>query len=167
RVLDDGVGRYTAPELPPDDPVDVGRYLDAFRRSRWLIAGIVVALTAAVLVISLLLPKTYRATSKLVLSQTPQALSSSDAQSTQRDLATVRVLLTTRELLAAAAKKPGLVGETVNSLRGKVQASVDQDANIINIVATDDSARGAAAIANTVAATFLARERREQQQQVN
>jgi tyrosine-protein kinase len=164
--LDDGVGRYTAPELPPDDPVEVGRYLDAFKHSRWLIAGIVVAVTGAVLVISLLLPKTYQATSKLVLNPSAPTLASSDAQSTQRDLATVRVLLTTRELLAATAKS-GLVGETVNSLRDKVSASVDQDANVINVVGTDDTARGAAAIANGVAATFLARERREQQQQVN
>jgi len=164
--MGDAVGRYTAPELPPDEPVEVGRYVDALKRSRWLIAIIVVSLTAAVLVISLLLPKTYQATSKLVLDQTPQSLPSSDAQSTQRDLATVRVLLTTRELLAAAAKN-GLQGETVDSLRGKVSASVDQDANVINIVATDDTARGAAAIANVVAATFLARERRVQQRQVN
>ena len=67
RVLDDGVGRYTAPDIPPDEPVEVGRYLDAFRRSKWLIALIVVSLTAAVLLISLLLPKTYRATSKIAL----------------------------------------------------------------------------------------------------
>jgi capsular exopolysaccharide synthesis family protein len=166
RVSDDGVGRYTAPELPPDDPVEVGRYLDAFRRSRWLIAGIVVLVTAAVFVISLLLPKTYQATSKLVLNPSAQPLASSDAQSTQRDLATVRVLLTTRELLAAVAKN-GPAGETVNSLRDKVSATVDQDANVINVVGTDDAARGAAAIANGVAATFLARERRQQQQQVN
>jgi capsular exopolysaccharide synthesis family protein len=166
RVSDDGVGRYTAPELPPDDPVEVGRYLDAFRRSRWLIAGIVVFVTAAVFVISLLLPKTYQATSKLVLNPSAQPLASSDAQSTQRDLATVRVLLTTRELLAAVAKN-GPAGETVNSLRDKVSATVDQDANVINVVGTDDTARGAAAIANGVAATFLARERRQQQQQVN
>jgi capsular exopolysaccharide synthesis family protein len=165
RVLDDGVGRYTAPELPPDDPVDVGRYFDAFRRSRWLIAGIVVALTAAVLVISLLLPKTYQATSKLVLNTTPSSVVASDAQSTQRDLATVKASLTYRPLLAAAAKN-GLTGETVNSLRGKVHASVDQDANVISVVGTDDTARGAAAIANVVAATFLARERRDQEQQV-
>jgi capsular exopolysaccharide synthesis family protein len=165
-VSDDGVGRYTAPELPPDDPVEVGRYLDAFRRSRWLIAGIVVFVTAAVFVISLLLPKTYQATSKLVLNPSAQPLASSDAQSTQRDLATVRVLLTTRELLAAVAKN-GPAGETVNSLRDKVSATVDQDANVINVVGTDDTARGAAAIANGVAATFLARERRQQQQQVN
>jgi capsular exopolysaccharide synthesis family protein len=164
--MDEGIGRYTAPELPPDEPVEVGRYLDALKRSRWLIAAIVVSLTVAVLVISLLLPKTYQATSKLVLNQTPQTLLSSDAQSTQRDLATVRVLLTTRELLAAAAKN-GLQGETVDSLSGKVSASVDQDANVINITATDDTARGAAAIANGIAATFLARERRAQQGEAN
>ncbi len=165
RVVDDGVGRYTAPDLPPDDPVEVGRYLDAFKRSRWLIAGIVVLVTVAVFVISLLLPKTYQATSKLVLNPTPTTVVSSDAQSTQRDLATVKVLLTTRELLGAAVKN-GLNGETVDSLRGKVQATVDQDANVINITATDDTARGAAAIANGIAATFLARERRTEQQQL-
>ena len=166
RVWDEGVGRYTASELPPDDPVEVGRYLDAFKRSRWLLVGIVVSVTAAVFVISLLLPKTYQATSKLVLNPSAQSLAPSDAQSTQRDLATVRVLLTTRELLAAAVKN-GLTGETVNSLRDKVTANVDQDANVINIVGTDDTARGAAAIANGVAATFLARERRQQQQQIS
>jgi capsular exopolysaccharide synthesis family protein len=166
RLMDEGLGRYTAPELPPDEPVEVGRYFDALKRSRWLIGIIVVSLAVTVLVISLLLPKTYRATSKLALNQTPQSLPSSDAQSTQRDLATVRVLLTTRELLAAAAKN-GLRGETVKSLRGKVSASVDQDANVINISATDDTARGAAAIANGVAATFLAREGRAQRRQVN
>jgi tyrosine-protein kinase len=165
RVLDDGVGRYTASGVPPDEPVEVGRYLDAFRRSKWLIALIVASLTTAVLVISLLLPKTYRATSKIVLEQSSGSLSSSDAQSTQRDLATVRVLLTTRRLLRAAVTN-GPRGETVDSLRDKVHASVDQDANVIDIVATDDTARGAAGIANAVAATFLTRERRAERQQL-
>jgi tyrosine-protein kinase len=163
--MDDRIGRYIAPDVPPDDPVEVGRYLDAFRRSKWLIAGIVAALTAAVLVISLFLPKTYSATSKIALVQSPNSLSSSDAPSTQRGLATMRVLLTTRELLRASLKS-GLRGETVDSLRGKVHATVDQDANVINVTATDDTAGGAAAIANTVAATFLARERRAQQQEL-
>ena len=165
RVLDDGVGRYTAPDLPPDEPVEVGRYLDAFRRSKWLIALIVVSLTAAVLLISLFLPKTYQATSKIALVESPDSLSSSDAPSTQRGLNTVAIRLTTRESLRAAVKN-GLVGETVDSLRDKVHATVDQDANVINVVATDDTARGAAAIANTVAATFLARQRRQERQQL-
>ena len=119
RVLDDGVGRYTAPELPPDDPVDVGRYLDAFRRSRWLVAGMVVALTAAVLVISLLLPKTYQATSKLVLNTTPSSAVASDAQSTQRDLATVKASLAAAQVeyavYAAAAARQSVHRMTIGS----------------------------------------------------
>jgi capsular exopolysaccharide synthesis family protein len=167
RVLEDGGGRYSAPGLPPDEPVEAGRYLDALRRSKWLIALIVASLTGAVLVISLLLPKTYRATAKLALDQSPQSFSSSDAESTQRNLATVRVLLTTREQLRAAVKNGlGLEGETVKSLRDKVHASVDQDANVIDVVATDDTALGAAAIANAVARTFLTRERRAERQQL-
>src|SRR6476646_5661092 len=136
RLMNEGIGRYTAPELPPDEPVEVGRYLDAFRRSRWLIAGIVLAVTLAVFVISLLLPKTYQATSKLVLNPTSSTAVSTDAQSTQRALATVKAMLTYRPLLAAAVKT-GLKGETADSLRNKVSASVDQDANVINITATD------------------------------
>jgi tyrosine-protein kinase len=163
-LMNEGIGRYTAPELPPDEPVEVGRYVDAFKRSRWLIAGIVVAVTVAVFVISLLLPKTYQATSKLVLNPNPAAAGTTDAQSTQRDLATDKAMLTYQPLLAAVAKTVN--GETVDSLRTKVSASVDQDANVINITATDDTARGAAAIANGVAATFLAREHRTQQQKL-
>jgi tyrosine-protein kinase len=162
--MDEGIGRYTAPELPPDEPVEVGRYLDALKRSRWLIALIVVSLTLAVFVISLLLPKTYQAISTLVLNPTPQSVST-DAQSTQRDLATVKAMLTYRPLLSAAVKN-GLEGETVDSVRKKVTASVDQNANVINIVGTDDTARGAAAIANVVAATFLSRERRTEKQRL-
>jgi capsular exopolysaccharide synthesis family protein len=154
-----------APDLPPDEPVEVGRYLDAFRRSKWLIALIVVALTAAVLVISLLLPKTYRATSKIALVQPPDSLASSDAPSTQRGLNTVAVRLTTRDARRAAVKN-GLEGETVDSLRDKVHATVDQDANVINVIATDDTARGAAAIANGVAGTFLAMQRRQERRQL-
>ena len=115
--------------------------------------------------ISLLLPKTYRATSKIALVESPDSLSSSDAPSTQRGLNTVAIRLTTRESLRAAVRN-GLEGETVDSLRDKVHATVDQDANVINVVATDDTARGAAAIANTVAATFLARQRRQERQQL-
>jgi capsular exopolysaccharide synthesis family protein len=154
-----------APDLPPDEPVEVGRYLDAFRRSKWLIALIVVALTAAVLVISLLLPKTYRATSKIALVQPPDSLASSDAPSTQRGLNTVAVRLTTRDARRAAVKN-GLEGETVDSLRDKLHATVDQDANVINVIATDDTARGAAEIANGVAGTFLARQRRQERRQL-
>jgi Uncharacterized protein involved in exopolysaccharide biosynthesis len=48
-------------EPPPEQPIDVPRYANALRRSRVLIAGIVLGITALVLVLSLALPKTYTA----------------------------------------------------------------------------------------------------------
>jgi capsular polysaccharide biosynthesis protein len=164
-VTDDGIGRYTSPELPHDEPVEVGRYMDALRRSRLLIALIIVPVTLAVLAISFAVPKTYRATSKIVLEATTDSLSGTDAQSVQRRLATIQVLLTTREMLRSAAAN-GLKGETDDTLNDKVHATVDQNANVVSIVATDDNARGAAAIANVVAATFLAKQRRLEQQRL-
>jgi capsular exopolysaccharide synthesis family protein len=164
-VTDDGIGRYTSSELPHDEPVEVGRYMDALRRSRLLIALIIVPVTLAVLAISFAVPKTYRATSKIVLEATTDSLSGTDAQSVQRRLATIQVLLTTREMLRSAVAN-GLKGETDNTLNDKVHATVDQNANVVSIVATDDNARGAAAIANVVAATFLAKQRRLEQQRL-
>jgi capsular exopolysaccharide synthesis family protein len=164
-MTDDGTGRYTPPDLPHDEPVEVGRYVDALRRSRLLIALIIVPLTLVVLVVSLLMPKTYRATSKIVFEETPDSISGSDAQSVERRLATIQVLLTTREALRAAANS--IRGETQDMLEDKVSATVDQNANIVSIVATDDDARGAATIANVVATTFLADRRRSERQRVS
>jgi capsular exopolysaccharide synthesis family protein len=163
-VAGDGIARYSAPDLPPDQPLEVGRYLDALRRSWLLIALIIVGLTVAVLVISLSLPKTYRATSKIVLDETADSLSSGDAESVQRRLATIQILLSTRDVLGTAAAR--LKGETADTLDDKVQSTVDQNANIVNIVASDDQARGAAAIANVVADTFLAKQRRLERQRI-
>jgi uncharacterized protein involved in exopolysaccharide biosynthesis len=73
-VAGDGFGRYGPPDIPPDQPLEIGRYVDALRRSKVLIALIVGGLTAAVLVISLLLPKTYRATAKLLVDGTGDSL---------------------------------------------------------------------------------------------
>ena len=48
-----------------EEPVDLGRYLVALRRSRWLIAAIVAIITAAVLALSLTLPKHYVASASV------------------------------------------------------------------------------------------------------
>jgi capsular exopolysaccharide synthesis family protein len=164
-VAGDGFGRYGPPEIPPDQPLEIGRYVDALRRSKVLIALIVGGLTAAVLVISLLLPKTYRATAKLLVDGTGDSLVSGDAESAQRRLATIQVLLKTRAVRTGAARN--VQGETVDTLGDKVKTSVDQNANIVNIVATDDDAQGAARIANVVAGTFLAQQRRVESQRLN
>ena len=108
--------------FPDEESIDVPRYLSALRRGAWLVALIVVPLTASVLVLSLVLPKTYSATSSLVLEDQSGSVGSDAETSTQR-LATIQRLLTSREVLEAAADK--LAGETADTLEDKVTASVD------------------------------------------
>ena len=153
-----GLPAYSTPALPPDQPVEAGRYLDSLRRSKLLIVLIVVPLTAAVLVVSLMLPKTYRATSKVVVAGVSDPLQNRDVETIERRLATIDALITTRETLRRAARR--VRGETVATLDESVSSSVDPAANIINISATHETPRGAARIANAVATTFVNTERR-------
>src|SRR5687768_3441844 len=159
-----GMGSHGATRLPQDEPIEVGRYLSALRRSWLLILLIVVPLTAAVLLVSLTLSETYRATAKIVVESAADPLATRDVESVERRLATIQVLLTTRDNFRRASRR--LKGERVVTLKDKVQASVDPNANIINVVATDDSAAGAARIANAVASSFLATDRRAERRRL-
>jgi len=160
-----GASRYGAPGLPHDEPIEVGRYLRTLRRSWLLVLLIVLPLTAVVLVVSLSLPDTYRASAKIVVENTADPLATRDVESVERRLATIQTLLTTRETFRRAARR--VKGETAATLDEKVSASVDPNANIINVVATDDTARGAARIANAVATSFLGTERRAERRRLN
>jgi capsular exopolysaccharide synthesis family protein len=147
----------------PDDgdrPVDVSRYVGALRRGAWLIALIVVPLTLTVLVVSLTLPKTYRATAKIVKTDAGGVFGSGDVETVKRRLATLETLLVTPAVLERAARR--LPGESAGTLEDKVHASVDRDSNILNVVGSDGDAKGAASIANAVANAFLAIQRSEQ-----
>jgi len=135
-----------------DQPVEVPRFLAALRRAWWLIALIVIPFTGVVLVLSLVLPKTYDATARLVVQSEAGALSGSDNDSETRRLATIQTLLTSRDVLTQAAEE--LPRETPDTLEDKVSASVDAVASIVDLTASDNDADGAAAIANTVADTF-------------
>ena len=150
----ESVSLLRALEPPPEQPVDVRKYANALRRSRLLIAATVVTLTGLVLALSLVLPKTYSAKATILLDESPQITASADAA---RQLATIQTLLTTRGVLAAAARR--LPGESAETLAGKIQATVDPAANIIRIRASAANPRDAARIANAVANAFLARQR--------
>jgi Mrp family chromosome partitioning ATPase len=148
------VSQLHALELPPEQPIDVGRYANALRRSKLLIVAIVVAVTAIVLGISLVLPKTYSAQATILFDEGPSLTSATDAE---RQLATIQKLLVTRDVLGRSARR--LPGESVTSLAGTVQAAVDPTANIVTISASASSPARAARTANVVAGAFLARER--------
>jgi Mrp family chromosome partitioning ATPase len=154
QPLPESVSRLRALEPPPEQPVDVRKYVNALRRSRFLIAAIVATLTGLVLALSLALPKTYTAKATVLLDESPDVTASADAE---RQLATIQTLLTTRGVLASAARS--LPGESADTLAGKVHAVVDPTANIIRIAASATSPKGAARIANAVASSFLARQR--------
>jgi capsular polysaccharide biosynthesis protein/MinD-like ATPase involved in chromosome partitioning or flagellar assembly len=147
------VPRLHALEPPAEQPIDVRRYVNALRRSRVLIAVIVVGLTAFVLLLSLALPKTYTAQATILFDETPSVTSTTDAE---RQLATIEKLLMTRDVLALGAQK---LGESSSALASKVHASVDPNANIVLISASASTPKAAARTANAVAAAFLARER--------
>jgi Mrp family chromosome partitioning ATPase/capsular polysaccharide biosynthesis protein len=160
----DGQARYGGAGLAPDEPIETGRYAAALRRSWLLILLIVVPLTAAVFLVSLALPKTYRATSKIVVESPADPLQARDVQSVERRLATIQALLTTRQTFRRAARR--FKGVQAATLEDNVSASVDPKANIINVVATHETAAGAAQIANAVAISFLTAEGRVEQRRL-
>jgi capsular exopolysaccharide synthesis family protein len=135
-----------------EDPIEVGRYMEALRRNRWLIAAIVVIVTAVTLAASLSLPKVYDSSATIIVNNTAGTLGS-ESQAIQRNLQTTATLVTTAAVLQEAAKS--LPGETRTSLAGKVSASVEENANIINIKVTYGTAEGAAKLAGAVAEAFL------------
>src|SRR4051812_18828018 len=137
-----------------DEPtVDVRRYLGALQRNRALIGVTVAGITLVVLVLSLILPKKYEATARIVLDPDTSLFSTPDATSTQRELATIQKLVTSPDVESAAAEKVG--DETQDSIDSKIDSSVSQTANLINVSATDSDPDKAAEIANAVAVSFL------------
>jgi capsular exopolysaccharide synthesis family protein len=142
-----------------EERIEVRRYLDALSRSRWMIAAVVVLMTSVVVGASLLLPDTYRSTTRLVFEQSTAPFGETDEASTLRRLTTTETLLTSQQVLDAAAREvPGF--DDGDDVAGKVTSSVEDDANIINISGSDEDPQIAARIANAVAAAFLSERER-------
>lgn len=134
-----------------DQPIELRRLLEALRRSLLLIATIMLAITGATLVLSLILPKTYTASAKLVFDPTQNPTQATDSASVERTLATVASLVTTPSVLDPVAAHHGL---TEAKLKKKVTATADASANLIHISASDRKPGGAASLANDVATSF-------------
>lgn len=134
-----------------EDAIDVshiGRVLAANAR---LILVVAVAVAAVVFVVAHGKESRYRATARIVSDTTTTSTTGTDTD--PRRLATNVALLTTPDVLDAAARK--LPGETGASLRDKLSSTAATDADVITVTATDTSAAAAAADANAVARAFL------------
>jgi capsular polysaccharide biosynthesis protein/Mrp family chromosome partitioning ATPase len=147
-----------------EETVDLRRYLEALRTNRWLIAGIVVAVTVVVLVVSLAVPKRYEAKASVAVNNPGATLGSGESQAIQRALTTLATFATTHPVLAEAAAS--IPGETPTSLSGAVSTSVGETAYIIDIKVSDRSPARAAALANAVARAFIKQRAAIQQAQV-
>jgi Mrp family chromosome partitioning ATPase/capsular polysaccharide biosynthesis protein len=135
-----------------EDPIEVTRYVESLRRSRWLIAAIVVVVTGAVIAISLTLPKVYETSANIVIDSSA-GVSVGSGETVERELATIATLATTTPVLSEAAR--AVPGETVGNLERHVSSSVDSSANIIHLTVSASSGRAAASLANAVAQAFL------------
>jgi capsular exopolysaccharide synthesis family protein len=142
-----------------EEPVDLHRHVKALRRSRFFILLIVIAMTGSAFAFSLSLPKKYTAKARIEMVDSGNLLNSPDATTVARELATAQTLLTTPRILGAAAQR---LGVSEKALEGKVQSSVDANANIINVSATSRSSAASAAIANAVAGAFVSQEQSSQ-----
>lgn len=135
-----------------DQPVDVRRYLDALRRGARVIVAIALVVTVAVALVSRALPKSYGASAHIIYNPTTSPLQSSEAASTQRELATFEYLARTPATIDRAA---GELKESPETLKNATSASTDENTNIITISASGSSPRQAADRANALAKAFL------------
>jgi capsular polysaccharide biosynthesis protein len=152
--LANGSTASAATEPLRDPPLDLGRVAAAVRRSRLPVLAAVATVMGAVLVASVRAPARYEATARIAAEADGTGGPVDPAGLTNR-LATSRELVAAPAVLAAVASR--VPGHTPRELAAKVSASVDAQASILDVSATDTSPRRAAALANAAAAAFLER----------
>jgi Mrp family chromosome partitioning ATPase/capsular polysaccharide biosynthesis protein len=137
--------------------LDVRDYLRPIWRHKWLIAALVVAVTAATYTYYNGQPRQY-ATSTQVFLQ-PSAASSavtgaSASQFSDRDIANLARLLTTRPVAVRVAKQIGYTGDPIGLL-GAVRVIPDVGSNFVTISATSGDPVLTAKLANGFAKAFI------------
>src|SRR5947208_2442929 len=147
-----------------EESIEVRRYIDALRRSKWLIAILVLLTTVTTVVVSKALPKTYTAEASIVKETTTAGpLDTVPVESLTRQLQTIQKLLITSNVLDRAARQ--VPPDSANALAGTVSSSVDPNANLIYIDATARHPQRAADRANAVATAFVDEQRDVTRQQ--
>jgi len=150
-------------DQPARKDVDVASYLGAIARQWWLILALVVVGIVAGVLLTLLQPETYDATSSVYIGQTTDANGNPMAGLNSNAKAAIE-LLSSQALLDAAAEATG-DGVTASLLREKTtvetpSSTVKTTTSVVNIVVitvTDESPERAAAAANALAQALLER----------
>jgi capsular exopolysaccharide synthesis family protein len=147
---------------PPPDQQSLRRYIEAIRERIWL-AIIAVAITTLAAILYVATAATvYEAEVRIVVApidQSEGALSSlgliGGSGDPLRDVETASTLLVTNSAAEQTAKKLGL-DQTPQSILNSLKAEPVAESNVVSITAKDDTADGAAELANTFAAAAIA-----------
>jgi capsular exopolysaccharide synthesis family protein len=128
------------------------RSLRVLRERWWIVLAVAAACVAGALAISLTSPKQYQAAAKLLfrnpgLNEAVGAQSPSTPTDPQTEQSTNVLLVTTGEVAAAVR---GALHLDIGSdrLLGKIKVATEQNANVVDVTATDSDPRMAARIAN-------------------
>jgi polysaccharide biosynthesis transport protein len=135
----------------------------------WMVAIAMVGGAVIAFVVALASTKQYTAESSLLIRQSNlQTLIDPNASQNSEDparVAATNLLLVTSTAVGRNVQAALRTDESVSDLIGQVSASVDPDADIVTIQATDPSPARAARLANAFANEFVAFERAQSQQQ--
>lgn len=154
-----------APEPPvPTAPRETGGGSGTLggivRRRAWIVVVAVLAALASAFIYTALQPKSYKATATLLFRQVlldvqltgvPLVAPTNDATV---ESATNVGLVSQENVRVRAAARLG-PGFTANSLKDQLKIEPEKKSDLVGIEATADTARGAAKIANSVAAAYL------------
>jgi succinoglycan biosynthesis transport protein ExoP len=127
-------------------------------RSRWLVLGIVVVVTATTAVLSKLQPPVYRATATLVVDQPDVAEGGRGAfdvvQANQAFARTLVHIIDSRNVADVVALRLGS-SLTPNEIRDKMDFAPVNETQLIEVTAEDLDARQAAVLANAYSEVFV------------
>ena len=145
---------------PERERDSVGYALGVLRR-RWLVvvAAVALCLFAGVVIKGIDSKDAYESSTRVLFdssSLSDAALQLQRAADDPQREAATNVLLAGSEAVAANVKRDLHLSTPVGDLQDKVQVEAEQNANVLQITATDDDPRQAAAIANAFASEFVA-----------
>ncbi len=118
----------------------------------WRTAVLVFAATLGIAtLLSFVWPTSYQATATVAVQ--PLSLDPTGTRTSELNIATEQVIVTSRQVAGEAAKELG--GVDADDLRDGVSVTIPQDSSALEITATARSAEGAANAANAFAAAYL------------
>lgn len=148
------------PSAPRETSGGTGTLGGIVRRRAWIVVVAVLAALASAFIYTALQPKSYKATATLLFRQVlldvqltgvPLVAPTNDATV---ESATNVGLVSQENVRVRAAARLG-PGFTANSLKDQLKIEPEKKSDLVGIEATADTARGAAKIANSVAAAYL------------